>query len=275
MIYKYPAGLWLSKQEPSFSELRSVWRAQDIATRALELSFRNKVYTIFNKYANKAARDARQSGNNVNYEISIQGLGAELVAEFEKQYSRTMQELGNDFFDGLEKSAGRFMHKDRGGIFQTFIEKYIASNAALKVQKVTDTTKKIIRVAIEQSIQDRLTPDQMAQLIQQRAGGSVSLNRATTIARTETHSAAQYGQQAASESTGLQFRKFWIPSDDERVRADHTEAELYSRSIVIKNEEYFNVGGEAMQYPGDPSGSAEQVINCRCGVARRPIIPEN
>jgi hypothetical protein len=29
----------------------------------------------------------------------------------------------------------------------------------------------------------------------------------------------------------------------------------------------FIVGGEALQFPGDPAGSPEMVINCRCGTS--------
>jgi hypothetical protein len=28
----------------------------------------------------------------------------------------------------------------------------------------------------------------------------------------------------------------------------------------------FDIGGEALMYPGDPAGSAGQVINCRCAM---------
>jgi len=31
------------------------------------------------------------------------------------------------------------------------------------------------------------------------------------------------------------------------------------------------VGGERLMYPGDPSGSAENVINCRCAVGHIPV----
>ena len=29
---------------------------------------------------------------------------------------------------------------------------------------------------------------------------------------------------------------------------------------------YFDVGGTALQYPGDPDGPADEVIQCRCSV---------
>ena len=32
-------------------------------------------------------------------------------------------------------------------------------------------------------------------------------------------------------------------------------------------EEMFDIGGERMDHPGDPVGSAENVINCRCAIA--------
>jgi uncharacterized protein with gpF-like domain len=211
-------------------------------------------------------------GANFSIETAIGGMQSELLNEFRIQYRRTISAFGEDFFDGLGKSFSYGQTKDQAGIFESLIVRFIGQSAAAKVQQITETTRKIIKTAIAEAVDNRLGPEGMARVIMVRAGGVASANRAATIARTETHNAAQFGQQAASEATGLRFRKYWVAADDERTRPDHSQADSDSRASIVLNHQPFNVGGESLMYPGDPAGSAAQIINCRCGVARRPII---
>ena len=55
----------------------------------------------------------------------------------------------------------------------------------------------------------------------------------------------------------------FIATRDERVRDDHADAD----GQVVAMGAHFEVGGESLLYPGDPDGSPENVINCRCTVA--------
>jgi hypothetical protein len=58
----------------------------------------------------------------------------------------------------------------------------------------------------------------------------------------------------------------WLPTIDNDTRADHLE--MVDKTVKVG--ESFTVGGESMQYPGDPNGGAGQVCNCRCTIL--PII---
>jgi uncharacterized protein with gpF-like domain len=93
--------------------------------------------------------------------------------------------------------------------------------------------------------------------------GIISRQRGALIARTETHGAANYGADGAARATGLKLRKEWIAAEDERTRPDHNEA----NGQIVDMDQAFDVGGEALMYPGDPAGSAGNIINCRCGVS--------
>lgn len=85
-------------------------------------------------------------------------------------------------------------------------------------------------------------------------------SRANTIARTETFRARnqamqdRYGQNEFVESTE------WLSSRDAFTRLTHLDADGQVRPLGKK----FQVGGSNLLYPGDPSGSAEETINCRC-----------
>ena len=54
--------------------------------------------------------------------------------------------------------------------------------------------------------------------------------------------------------------KEWVTVGDDKVREAHRKA----NGQRVKNHEKFIVGGEELLCPGDPNGSAENVINCRC-----------
>jgi hypothetical protein len=90
----------------------------------------------------------------------------------------------------------------------------------------------------------------------------IRLNKAKTIARTQTAGAVGTGRHEGFRFAGLEL-KTWLSSRDDHVRPAHREAEAkYAAGIPI--DSFFVVGGENLMYPGDPSGSAANIINCRC-----------
>lgn len=90
-------------------------------------------------------------------------------------------------------------------------------------------------------------------------------NRAVVVARTETMAAVNSGAYAgagrdAAERGDDAPAKVWLATEDLRTRPTHREADG-QRTLL---SEPFIVGGARLQYPGDPSGPAQEVIQCRC-----------
>lgn len=89
-------------------------------------------------------------------------------------------------------------------------------------------------------------------------------NRAKVIARTETNRAWNAGVLAAAQyyqpPAGRGWVKVWDTDVDGHERPAHKRAEGQTRSL----SDTFQVGGEDLRFPGDPSGSPANVINCRC-----------
>jgi hypothetical protein len=85
--------------------------------------------------------------------------------------------------------------------------------------------------------------------------------RSERIARTESTGAYNAGAIDAGivEGAGV---KVWMATGDDRTRDDHLEA----HGECVPMTDRFDVGGTLLEMPGDPSGPAEQVINCRCTV---------
>lgn len=89
-------------------------------------------------------------------------------------------------------------------------------------------------------------------------------NRARVIAQTETTRAYGAGTLAAgleqSRVTGRLLRKRWDTEQDSKVRTSHREVDGEVRDLGMP----FYVDGVPLQFPGDPIGPPESVINCRC-----------
>jgi SPP1 gp7 family putative phage head morphogenesis protein len=89
--------------------------------------------------------------------------------------------------------------------------------------------------------------------------------RKELISRTETIRASNAGSNALYKDWGAK-QKEWLATSDERTRPEHVEA----NGQVVGMDEKFSVGGEDMEYPGDPAGSPSNFCNCRCTVL--PVI---
>ncbi len=87
----------------------------------------------------------------------------------------------------------------------------------------------------------------------------ISRGRAETIAMTETGAAYGVAREEAQKQAGIQFKK-WLTSGLSNVRSAHSHA----NGQVVAIDEPFYVGGEYLNFPGDPSGSPGNVINCHC-----------
>lgn len=107
-----------------------------------------------------------------------------------------------------------------------------------------------------------------AKLLEQR-GVDASEVTARMLARTTLNGIANGGSLALAQlvndasveagEVGV-ASKTWVTAGDERVRDTHAEAD--GQTVPI--DQPFDVGGEQLMYPGDPNGSLEETINCRC-----------
>ena len=86
------------------------------------------------------------------------------------------------------------------------------------------------------------------------------LSRAKTIARTEGHRIQQTSSrdaQFAAKKKGADVLKQWDAALDGRTRPSHARVDGEIRPL----DEKFSNG---LMFPGDPSGVAAEVVNCRC-----------
>lgn len=97
------------------------------------------------------------------------------------------------------------------------------------------------------------------------AYGRIPKNNAMRIARTEAHriqTKAAMDAQWEAKNKGADVVKQWDATLDARTRDSHARVDGEIREL----DEKFSNG---LLYPGDPSGKAAEVVNCRCALLQR------
>lgn len=158
---------------------------------------------------------------------------------------------------------------DTGDELNARIVKWARKRAAGRVADISKTTERRIRNAVARGLDANDSPAEIARAIIDEVD-DMTLARARTIARTETHTAANSGQHMAMEETadelGMKMNKVWVATEDQRTRESHTAAD----GQVVAMDEWFKVGEAELYFPGDPDGPPEEIINCRCAVVYEP-----
>lgn len=180
---------------------------------------------------------------------------AKLAAEIEKR-TRAIREqivavtVGNAF-----ATAG--VSFDVGGVFS----ERILDQVGARIRDADKSTRDAIRTVIGRAQSEGWTVPETAAAIKEHIV-ELSDSTATQLARTDL-----IGTSNASADTAAKMVlpadgtvKTWKSAGDHLVRPEHQEAD----GQTVPLHAPFIVGGEALQFPGDPHGSDSTVINCRC-----------
>lgn len=154
--------------------------------------------------------------------------------------------------------------------WRSLMEKFFNDESSQRVSDVTETTREQIRKVLADSTD--LPTSQRADYITSQLGAEdFNRNRALMIARTESTTAANYGALLGGDSSDYETGKVWLPIIDTNTRPDHADMD---GQPAIGMDEYFEVGGYMMAYPGDISAPAKEVVNCRCSLGIVPLSDE-
>ena len=123
--------------------------------------------------------------------------------------------------------------------------------------------KKKITAQVSRGIATGMTFKQVAQQIS--AYSNIGFNNAVRIARTEGHRIqCQSGMDACykAKEKGADVVKQWDSTLDAKTRESHVQVDGEIREL---DKEFSN----GLMFPGDPSGGAAEVVNCRCALLQR------
>lgn len=143
------------------------------------------------------------------------------------------------------------------------VEKFLGQKLYKHSKDINEITFKEVNAILKEGFQEGMSTFEMSQMLREKFE-SWTTYRTQTISRTETISATNFSDLEAVNQSGLQNKlaKFWLSEVD--ARDTHLEAaNKYTPENPIQIDEYFEVGGDRMMYPGGGS-RPEENINCRC-----------
>ncbi len=151
------------------------------------------------------------------------------------------------------------------------VQRTLGDTLGAKVAGIVETSRKKLADIVLKGQADDLTASEIADVLENEFGGAIAGWRAEQIARTEVHTASMVGSLSAADSLGLTLDKEWVSAEDGRTRPSHAEA----NGQTVGRDEGFQVGDATLQYPGDPEGPPEEVINCRCAMVYHEHVAED
>lgn len=179
----------------------------------------------------------------------------------------TVQMLGGRLADGKGTTGGRgkaelaaeLEGKADVQIFDPWsdaVQQVVDAFVAEKVTNIDRTTRQRMKAIVSDSFEKGESIDKVAAKIQATTAG-MTQRRAYVIARTEIVGASNYASHLVADESGLFATRTWVSSRDERVRDTHKTMDGQSAPM---DKLYSN----GLMFPGDPSGPAKEVIQCRC-----------
>lgn len=243
--------------------------------------YEKQAYKIF-------IRALRDMANNIPFDFMNESNYKMLV-----ENNVTQDDLVNAYYEVYNEIGkkegewtGKFINKQiKEWTLSSFLSEWdkrlltwLLQNSSYRIVTVRQDFIKYIQEFLAFGLNDGKTIQEMARELQ------VLINRrnfyrwqALRIARTETTAAANYASTVSSSISGVVTDKVWISAQDARTRRPpESQFNHYAMNGVrVAYNEAFNVSGENLMFPGDPKGSAGNVINCRCSSAVVPRRDRN
>lgn len=237
-------------------------RKIEMMMRVIERPFARDVAREKNRFINKYA------GNfllGIRNDAAAVELHTARIGEIFKSYiSKTMPTFAKFQIQSFKSDKLKLECKAAAtDLIPYAINQYMTQYGYKRAQLVSKTTYDDIRKVLSTYADQPATDAEIAKEIKNVS--QLTAARSAIIARTETHASSQYAVNALGNyieaNLDIEIVKAWVASEDDKTRETHAEMDA---GEYIGINDSFIVGNEELLFPGDPEGSAEEVIGCRC-----------
>lgn len=248
------ADFFITNKSEGFTEDEEIifgleWKRILAKSQVVEWEFETKIRKIFFEIRKKALKLLNQKSiQSVELEEFLDEKRA-LTVQTVPLYEAAVRLGADSIINGYATGIGFNINDPQ-------IIEFLTSKP-IKVGRVVNTIRDQIRQALIDGVSNNESIEQIATRIKKVM--SNGHGRAMTIAQTEVGSAVNFGRSVEIREAGYRQKK-WYTALDERVRADHR----VMHGQVVNVDTPWIVGGASLRFPGDPSGPARQIINCRC-----------
>lgn len=231
--------------------------------------WKRTLLAIEKRYAPRVKRALRQQIKMVSDDIRAGGVEFAQRRLSSLQFSLPMAEAINS----MHRSVGVMMAKRTYNSLEKapIVQKYTLGQAAQwladiieffrmylldSITTIDNTTREWIRRQLQEGFENGWSSDDIVRAINSE---KYLGHRAEVIVRTESVRAANFGVKKGAEAYEFETEKEWVAIRDDRTRHSHRVVDRQTREI----DEPFSNG---LDFPGDPEGSAADVVNCRCAM---------
>ena len=208
----------------------------------------------------------------INYQASKSVDSEPITKAMQSIYVKTGKHFAVKTYNGLTKAKQmkRVTQPVTEDYWFDYMNRFVTTKLGQRIRWITGTTEDVFKTTCRnitaEGIAEGWSVDRMAESIIMELN-ITQVYRAERIARTEVVSASNNASIAGAKATGLNLVKEWMTFIDDKTRDGH--AEMNGMQVGI--DDSFDVPDpdgviEQMDYPGDPKGSAGNVINCRCTI---------
>lgn len=255
----------LRQEEPTLDELTAEWQAVDEIRREEERPLFEDLQEMFRAQADRATRRRQRDASS---QLSFSSFF---------DFSNILEEA-KEAFEGATEAivrAGFETATQRIDAETTFNPKDPSVKSAIqslnaKSEDIAATTRRRINAQIRQGIAENESvleiQERVQRILRRMADGDENVQpRARRISSTTTTTAFEAGQRRSMEKAGM-AGKSWLSQRDSRVRRGHIEADGQAKRLgepfMVRGK--LTRGKEELQFPGDPTARASNVVNCRC-----------
>lgn len=227
-----------------------------------EKAFYNPVKTALKSQLSSFTNDLKQHGKDyAEANLSVDLWNNQLAPIINQIYVSAGLAKANAVLRGLRRLPK--VQKKRGTLgyneeWTAQILQYFSGHLFDKVVlPISATTKDHIMAVMKRGIDEGWSIEQIVNEIERE---DYLDGRVRRIVRTEANRAINYGNELAADKFDYKTQKRWVAVHDDRTRMAHLEAD----GQTVDQNGVYSVGGEQMEFPGDPNASPENTINCRC-----------
>jgi SPP1 gp7 family putative phage head morphogenesis protein len=227
----------------------------------------HKVAKLYEKYS----KDGTLSLSEMYQYDRLTKLYEEIRQELVKLTGVTKQDLNKylkiEYDDSYYREAFRLESEIQANLSYSLLNPKVVENAIRNPMKeiaLQNNRNKVITSINSEIAQGFIQGESYPKMAKRiKKALETNLNNEMRIARTEAHRCQELGNTDSREfakNKGIKMRQRWVSGLDSRTRPEHQSAD----GQEVEIGEPFIVGGEELKHPGDPVGSAGNVINCRC-----------
>lgn len=266
------------RQELSLQYLRLTNRWANKFEPLVAAAIRAQIAEFIAILKEKGERVARNSLFTFVFHDKSAEVLSDLFRKFALSYAGRNYKRLMKLWKQRKKDSGAFGVNDEFNQDITdYLNQFLLNRAVIPV---TESTKKQILAVLLKGQDQGWSIDRIIQELSNTEQDELTDFRARRIVRTELGIAANFADKIVQDKVPFEVDKIWISIHDNRTRDSHKKMD----GVTVAGDADFHVpifrkkvqvGVDLMTGPGDPEGSPENVINCRCTKALVPKRNKN